>query len=93
MPAKGAKIVMSMQTDIKKWGNGTGIRLSKEILNKAFLEVNDTLDVVVVNKGKIVLKKSESFGIRKLLASVDPACGNKGEACSWGDSQGAEYKW
>ena len=43
-----------MQATLKKWGNGTGIRFSKELLTTLGLSVNDTLSIDVVN-GQIVL--------------------------------------
>ena len=45
-----------MQTQVKEWGNGHGIRLSKDILQGAGICVNDVLDVSVSN-GVIVLAK------------------------------------
>lgn len=45
-----------MQTQVKEWGNGQGIRLSKDILQGAEIYVNDVLDVSVSN-GVIVLAK------------------------------------
>lgn len=45
-----------MQTQVKEWGNGQGIRLSKDILQGAGIFVNDVLDVSV-SDGIIVLAK------------------------------------
>lgn len=46
-----------MQAQVKEWGNSQEIRLSKEILKSAGIEVNETLDVKVSN-GVITLIKS-----------------------------------
>lgn len=46
-----------MQAQIKKWGNSQGIRLSKEILKSAGIELNEVLDVTISN-GAITLTKS-----------------------------------
>ena len=46
-----------MQAQVKEWGNSQGIRLSKEILKSAGIELNEVLDVVVAN-GAITLVKS-----------------------------------
>lgn len=46
-----------MQAQIKKWGNSQGIRLSKEILKSAGIELNEVLDVTISN-GVITLTKS-----------------------------------
>ncbi len=43
-----------MQTQIKKWGNGSGVRFSKEFLREAGLSVDDTLTAEIVD-GQIIL--------------------------------------
>ena len=43
-----------MQVRLKKWGNGSGIRFTKEFLRRAGIALEDTLDAEVVN-GQIVL--------------------------------------
>lgn len=51
-----------MQVQLKAWGNSTGIRLSKEVLNEAGFSENDVLNVEVTG-GRIVLT-----GARKHLS-------------------------
>lgn len=46
--------VILMQLQIKKWGNGTGIRFTKEFLRRAGIQLNDTLNAEIIN-GQIVL--------------------------------------
>lgn len=43
-----------METTLKKWGNGTGIRFTKEFLMRAGLSVNDTLYAEIID-GRIIL--------------------------------------
>lgn len=43
-----------MQLRLKQWGNGTGIRFTKEFLRRAGISLNDTLDAEIMN-GQIVL--------------------------------------
>lgn len=43
-----------MQVTLKQWGNGTGLRFSKEFLRRAGLSVNDSLEAEIVD-GRIVL--------------------------------------
>lgn len=45
-----------MQAQVKEWGNSQGIRLSKEVLKSAGIELNEILDVSVAN-GVITLMK------------------------------------
>ena len=46
-----------MQTQVKEWGNSQGIRLSKNILKRAGISINEILDITVSN-GTITLTKS-----------------------------------
>ena len=43
-----------MQTKVQKWGNGSGIRLSKEFLRSAGISLGDSLNAEVSN-GQIIL--------------------------------------
>lgn len=43
-----------VQTQVKKWGNGSGIRFTKEFLREAGISMEDTLNAEIVN-GQIVL--------------------------------------
>ena len=45
------------QVAVKQWGNSTGIRLSKEILEQSKIQVNDVLEVVTAFDGVITLQK------------------------------------
>lgn len=45
-----------MQTQVKVWGNSQGIRIPKEILQRANISLNEVLDISVEN-GAITLKK------------------------------------
>jgi antitoxin MazE len=48
---------MCMQAQVKEWGNSQGIRLPKDVLKSAGIELNETLDVTVSN-GVITLVKT-----------------------------------
>ena len=43
-----------MQLQLKQWGNGTGIRFTKDFLRRAGLKLNDTLNAEIID-GQIVL--------------------------------------
>ncbi len=43
-----------MQLQLKPWGNSTGIRFSKEFLERAGISQNDTLNAEIID-GRIVL--------------------------------------
>lgn len=46
----------TVQTNIRRWGNSQGIRLSKEILAQMNLQENDTVGINVYN-GKMTVEK------------------------------------
>jgi len=43
-----------VQTQVKKWGNGSGVRFTKEFLREAGITIEDTLNAEIVN-GQIIL--------------------------------------
>ena len=45
------------QTNIRKWGNSQGIRLSKEVMSQMHLKENDTVEINICD-GKMTIKKS-----------------------------------
>lgn len=73
-----------MITRIQKWGNSQGIRLSKDLLREADLNVGDAVDLAV-EEGVVVLTPARRVrGGQDLgtLLSALPA-----------DEQSAEYDW
>ncbi len=46
----------TIQTNIRRWGNSQGIRLSKEILSQMDLQENDTVGINVCD-GKMTVEK------------------------------------
>ncbi len=48
--------VYTIQTNIRKWGNSQGIRLSKEVLTQMNLQENDTVGINVYD-GKMTVEK------------------------------------
>ena len=60
-----------MKTQVKAWGNSQGIRLSKDILQAANVEINDMLEVKVSDSMIMLVKtfrhqtleeRAEKFG-------------------------------
>ena len=48
--------VYTIQTNIRRWGNSQGIRLSKEILAQMDLQENDTVGINIYD-GKMTVEK------------------------------------
>ena len=44
------------QTNIRRWGNSQGIRLSKEIMSQMNLQENDTIGITIYD-GKMTIEK------------------------------------
>jgi antitoxin MazE len=45
-----------VKTNVRKWGNSQGIRLSKELMSQMNLNENDTIGISV-NDGKMTIEK------------------------------------
>ena len=81
-----------MITQIKRWGNSQGIRLSKELLDLVGIKNNDFLDIEIID-GNIVLKKVEKKH-RTLEERAKEYGGKLGpyEEFDWGTPVGRE-RW
>lgn len=78
-----------MKVQIKEWGNSQGIRLAKEILQDAGIELNETLDVFVSN-GTITLSKAfRHKTLEERVAYYDGKLNLDGEY-DWGEPVGRE---
>ncbi len=78
-----------MQTQVREWGNSQGIRLSKEILKSAGIELNEVLNVTV-SDGMITLVKSfRHKTLEERAAEFDGKLMLDGEY-DWGEPVGRE---
>ena len=78
-----------MQIQVKKWGNGTGVRFTKEFLREAGIGMEDTLNAEIVD-GKIVL--TPAFRHRSLKERAAEFNGelNLSEEIEWDEPVGSE---
>jgi len=80
-----------MQTKIQKWGNSQGLRLAKNLLEDARLEVGDEVDVSI-RDGVIVvasLKKIHGrYRIEDLVAKIPKDY--HADEVDWGEPVGKE---
>lgn len=80
-----------MQVRVRQWGNSQGIRIAKDILKKANIEMNDVLDIEV-SEGKIVLLKAfRHKTLEERAAEFDGKLNLDGEF-DWGEPEGRE-RW
>ena len=80
-----------MATRVLKWGNSQGLRLSKELLSAAHIDVGDVVDVAV-QEGRIVVtpvrRVRGALDLEQLVAAI-PMGYKPGEAV-WGPLVGGE---
>lgn len=80
-----------MPTKIQRWGNSQGLRIPKEVLSEARIEIGDEVEVRVVD-GKIVVTPVRFVRGRLALADLVaamPADGSVDEV-DWGAPEGDE---
>lgn len=80
-----------MSTKIQKWGNSQGIRLSKQLLSDADIDVGDAVDVVVHGGTLIVTPVRRVRGgheLRRLVRRISKEY--KPEEVDWGPPIGRE---
>ena len=80
-----------MVTKVQKWGNSQGIRLSRQALQDAEIEVGDAVDVVV-REGAIVVtpvrRTRGRYDLRDLVRRIPE--GYEQEEVNWGPTVGRE---
>ena len=80
-----------MVTRIQKWGNSQGLRLSKELLSAAHIDVGDAVDVAV-QEGSIVVtplrRVRGALDLEQLVAAIPK--GYKPSEADWGPPAGRE---
>ncbi len=58
-----------MTTKIQAWGNSQGLRLSKELLLQAKLEVGDEVSIDTSNDA-IIIKKVKKFSLEEMVKQI-----------------------
>lgn len=78
-----------MQLTLKQWGNSSGIRFTKEFMQRAGIKPNDTLNAEIVD-GKIIL--TPAFRHRSLKERAAEYDGNLhlSEEIEWNEPLGSE---
>lgn len=78
-----------MQAQVKEWGNSQGIRLSREILKSAGIELNEVLDVTVSNGVITLVKPFRHKTLEERAAEYNGKLMLDGEY-DWGEPVGRE---
>ena len=80
-----------MITKVQKWGNSQGLRISKELLSNADIEVGDSVDVAVRDGVLVVTPTNRVRGTQNLAQLVkDIGKGYEPEELDWGQPVGRE---
>ncbi len=77
---------------LQKWGNGTGIRLPKKVVEAAHLQLNQQLEVTLRGDSVVLtpVKKPAKISLHDLVDGVTPS--DIGGEIDWGQARGAE-RW
>ena len=80
-----------MQTKIQRWGNSQGLRISKDLLANASLEVGDEVDVSLQDGALVITPVKKVRGRYRLedLVAVIPG-DYQPEEVDWGEPAGKE---
>jgi antitoxin MazE len=80
-----------MITKVQKWGNSQGLRISKELLSNADIEVGDAVNVAVRDGALVVTPVNRVRGTQNLAQLVkDIKKGYRPEELDWGQPVGRE---
>lgn len=78
-----------MKVQVKAWGNSQGIRISKDILREADVEIDDELEVKVVNGMITLVKPFRHKTLEERAAEFNGNLNLDGEY-HWGEPVGRE---
>lgn len=81
---------MIITQTLQRWGNGTGIRLSKKVIEAAHLQLNQELEVTLQGRSIVLtpVEKAEGTKLAALLKGVTPE--KVGGELDWGGNLGRE---
>ena len=79
-----------MVTKVQKWGNSQGLRLSRQLLSDADIEVGDAVDIVVHQGTLVVTPMRRVRGGHDLRELVRRIAGYEPAELDWGSPVGRE---
>ncbi len=78
-----------MRAQVKAWGNGQGVRFSKELLDTIGVRVDEFLDVQIKDGSIILSKMFKHKTLEERAAEFQGRIGPY-EEFSWGEAEGRE---
>ena len=80
---------MNITLSLQKWGNGTGVRIPKKVVQAAKLHINQPLSVVLQDDAIVLTPvKDSELTLESMLRGVTPD--QVGGELDWGEDVGAE---
>lgn len=80
---------MNITLSLQKWGNGTGVRIPKKVVQAAKLHINQPLSVVLQDDSIVLTPvKDSELTLESMLRGVTPD--QVGGELDWGEDVGAE---
>jgi antitoxin MazE len=79
---------MASVTQIAKWGNSLGLRLSKSVALEAQVGEGDTVNVSVKNGAIVIRPDRRTYTLEQLVAKITPR--NRHDESDWGTPVGDE---
>jgi len=81
---------MNITQDLQKWGNSTGIRIPKKVIDAARLKPNQKLSISLKGRSIILtpVQSEDSYTLKTMLAGVTPK--NVHTQDNWAADIGAE---
>lgn len=80
---------MNITLSLQKWGNGTGVRIPKKVVQAAKLHINQPLNVVLQDDSIVLTPvKDDELTLESMLRGVSPD--QVGGELDWGEDIGAE---
>ena len=77
-----------MTTQVAKWGNSLGLRLSKAVAQEAQIRDGDQVDVSVRNGAIVIRPSRRTYSLDELVSKITPK--NRHGESDWGTSSGRE---
>jgi antitoxin MazE len=65
---------MNLTQSLQKWGNGTGVRIPKKVVDAAKLKINQPLEVSLKGRSIVLtpVDNDKDFTLKKMLEGVKP---------------------
>ncbi|WP_179394170.1 AbrB/MazE/SpoVT family DNA-binding domain-containing protein [Lacticaseibacillus absianus] len=85
-------MTMTVDTTLKHWGNCAGVRITKESMAAAQIDISEPIEITVTD-GQIVIKKQRRKSLAELFAHYDGYYDPTAEDTDWLAMAPAGEEW